>query len=108
MVERNDNLSLDRGFYLEPRCVALRERFGNDGFAFYYFILSMMCYSDDFLFPVTDQTSEIISEQMGISLERYFEILEYCFELDLFEKEIYDNERVLVSTEYESVNVSYL
>jgi hypothetical protein len=104
----NQLMSFRRSFFWDSNVSILRNKYGNDGFAFYFLLLSLMCYHPEYEISVSEYLVETISRRVGIDKEKFYEMLHTCLEYEMFDSDIYRHEKILVSREFESDDVSFL
>lgn len=82
----------------DEKIEALRALYGNDGYAFYFILLERIYRSDNAELDISKKAIlAALIKKIGISEEKFFEILETCFEVGLFDKERYERDCVLTS-----------
>lgn len=76
----------------------LRALYGNDGYATYFILLENIYRQKDYELNVMDgETSLILAEECRVTEERFREILLKCIDLDLFDKEKFEECKILTS-----------
>lgn len=69
----------------DPRIKALRRKFGIEGYGVYAMLLEFLTDADYFEFKNDALTLEIIAGDFDIETDKLTSILQYCFQLDLFQ-----------------------
>lgn len=69
----------------DPRVKALRRKFGLDGYAVYAMLLEFLTDSEYFEFKNDGLSMELIAGDFDVDPAHLTEILQYCFQLDLFQ-----------------------
>ena len=91
------------GIFDDYRIDMLREKFGNDGWAFYSYMIDQIFKTNnyEFDFTIENQNSIVnyLSKKICITAEQYLEILKYCLDMGLFDKDEYEERKVLTSEE---------
>ncbi len=80
-----DYFSHDAGMRNDPKVKALRNKFGNDGYAVWCMMLEVLTASDYFTRSIDDIEIEILSADFGIAPELFSEILSYTVRLRLLQ-----------------------
>ncbi len=76
----------------------LRAMFGNDGYATYFILLENIYRQKQYkLDIIDDETLLILAEECKVDSDKFEKILSKCLSLNLFDKELYENEKVLTS-----------
>lgn len=69
----------------DPRIKALRRKFGIEGYGIYSMLLEFLTDSDFFEFKNDSLSLELVAGDFDIETDRLVTILQYCFQLDLFQ-----------------------
>lgn len=69
----------------DPRIKALRRKFGIEGYGVYSMLLEFLTDSDYFEFKNDSLSMELIAGDFDIETDRLTNILQYCFQIDLFQ-----------------------
>ena len=80
-----DYFSHDAGMRNDPKVKALRNKFGNDGYAVWCMMLEVLTASDYFTRSIDEIEIEILSADFGIEPELFSEILSYMVRLRLLQ-----------------------
>jgi len=80
-----DYFSHDAGMRNDPKVKALRNKFGNDGYAVWGMMLEVLTASDYFTRSIDEIEIEILSADFGIKPELFSEILSYMVRLRLLQ-----------------------
>jgi len=80
-----DYFSHDAGMRNDPKVKALRNKFGNDGYAVWCMMLEVLTASDYFTRSIDEIEIEILSADFGIDPEVFSEILSYMVRLRLLQ-----------------------
>lgn len=84
----------------DPKIDILRIKHGADGFLFYMYMLEQIYRTEFYELDLghdTDYLVEYFSLKMCISSEKFKEILETCFKVNLFDRKIYDETKHITS-----------
>lgn len=69
----------------DPRIKALRRKFGIEGYGIYSMLLEFLTDSDFFEFKNDSLSLELVAGDFDIETDKLVTILQYCFQLDLFQ-----------------------
>ena len=69
----------------DPRIKALRRKFGIEGYGVYSMLLEFLADSDYFEFKNDSLSLELVAGDFDIETDKLVSILQYCFQLDLFQ-----------------------
>ena len=69
----------------DPRIKALRRKFGIEGYGVYCMLLEFLTDSEYFEFKNDSLSLELVAGDFDIETDRLITILQYCFQLDLFQ-----------------------
>lgn len=69
----------------DPRIKALRRKFNLEGYAIYSMLLEFLTDSDYFEFKNDSLSLELVAGDFDIETDKLTAILQYCFQLDLFQ-----------------------
>lgn len=76
----------------------LRALYGNDGYAVYFILLENIYKEKLYEIEVLDgETPLILAEECKVSTDKFNEILNKCLDLGLFDKQLYEGEKVITS-----------
>ncbi len=76
----------------------LRAMFGNDGYATYFILLENIYRQKQYELDIfDDETLLILAEECKVDPDKFEKILSKCLSLNLFDKEMYENEKILTS-----------
>lgn len=82
----------------DEKIEALRSLYGNDGYAFYFILLERVYRANDAELDVSKPILLApIASKIGITQDRFVEILEAAFEVGLFDKKEYETRKVITS-----------
>lgn len=82
----------------DEKIEALRMLYGNDGYAFYFIMLERIYRTKEFALDVSDaETIQILSRKVGVNQEVFLQMLETSLKRNIFDRELYENHRVLTS-----------
>lgn len=82
----------------DEKIEALRGEFGNDGYAMYFILLERIYKTDTGSLDMNKIViKKAIIKHIGVSEDVFNNILEFCFEIELFDKSIYENSGLLTS-----------
>lgn len=82
----------------DEKIEALRLLYGNDGYAFYFILLERIYRTKGFELDVSDaETIQILSGKVGVTVERFNQILETSLKRGCFDKQAYKKKKVLTS-----------
>lgn len=77
---------------------ALRHRFGPKGYAFYFILLEILYQSPKAEINANPQeVVPYLAAEVGITTEEFHEILLFAFNLNLFDKNEWENDKTIVS-----------
>jgi hypothetical protein len=76
----------------------LRAIYGNDGYATYFILLENIYKEKHYELEVLDgETPLILAEECKVNAEKFQDILDKCLDLGLFDKELYEERKVITS-----------
>ena len=82
----------------DEKIEALRGEFGNDGYAMYFILLERIYKTNTGSLDMNKTViKKAIIKHIGVSEDLFNNILEFCFEIELFDKSTYDNLGLLTS-----------
>jgi hypothetical protein len=86
----------------DEKIEALRSLYGNDGYAFYFIMLERIYRTNNFELNVSDaetreETFQILSRKMMLNVEEFKKILNTAMKWGCFDKELYENEKLITS-----------
>jgi len=92
----------DTNSFSDLKIKMLRAVHGNDGYAFYFYLLEQIYQQHDFVLDLSDDNTcdDIIAcycLDLGIQKEKFNEILKTCIKYGLFDKELYNSDKKLTS-----------
>jgi DnaD/phage-associated family protein len=77
----------------------LRALYGNDGYAVYFILLENIYKEKHYELEVLDgETPLILAEECKVTLEKFKEVLNKCLELNLFDKQLYEERKIITSS----------
>ncbi len=92
-----DYFQLDTDIFYNRKTRRLLKHFGGKGFTIYLFVLTEI-YRDKGCFLEWDvNTAFDVSDQLNVSENLVDEVINYCCEMGLFNKELYTSESILTS-----------
>lgn len=98
MKEGMDYFPHDTNSSSDEKIEALRGEFGNDGYAMYFILLERIYKTDTGSLNLNKTViKKAIVKHIGVSEEVFNNILDFCFEIELFDKSTYENLGVLTS-----------
>lgn len=75
----------------DEKIESLRALFGNDGYAFYFILLERIYRTPDFRLNISQSFSlQILAKKVGVTQEKFTQMLELSFEIGLFDKELFE------------------
>lgn len=93
-----DYFSHDTDAVNDEKIELFRSMYGNDGYAFYFIILERVYKTEGAMIDLSKNIFVVgLSKKLLISVDKFNEMLETAFELDMFDKVIYENEKMLTS-----------
>lgn len=75
----------------DPRIKALRRKFGIEGYGVYSMLLEFLTDADYFEFKNDSLSLELVAGDFDIETDKLVTILQYCFQLDLFQLDAVTN-----------------
>jgi hypothetical protein len=82
----------------DEKIESLRFLYGNDGYAFYFILLERIYRSKEFELDVSDaETIQILCRKVGVNEEKFNQILQTSLKRGCFDKEAYEERKVLTS-----------
>jgi hypothetical protein len=76
----------------------LRALYSNDGYAVYFILLENIYKEKNYEIEVLDgETPLILAEECKLTLEKFTEILNKCLDLGLFDRQLYEERKVITS-----------
>jgi hypothetical protein len=82
----------------DEKIEALLMLYGTKGYTFYFILLERIYRTQDFELDISDEeTVQILSRKMTISTEEFYQILTSAIKHKCFDKEMYENKRILTS-----------
>lgn len=75
----------------DPRIKALRRKFGIEGYGVYSMLLEFLTDSDYFEFKNDSLSLELVAGDFDIETDKLVSIIQYCFQLDLFQLDAITN-----------------
>lgn len=82
----------------DEKIEALRLLYGNDGYAFYFILLERIYRTAEFELDISDaETIQILSRKVGVSVEKFEQMLESALKRKCFDREAYESRKVLTS-----------
>ncbi|BCJ86479.1 DUF4373 domain-containing protein [Effusibacillus dendaii] len=97
--EGMDYFSHDTDAVNDEKIEALRMLYGNDGYAFYFILLERIYRTNDFELDISDaETIQILAKKVGVTEEKFHQILQSALKWNCFDREAYEKRRVLTSS----------
>ncbi len=82
----------------DEKIEALRALYGNDGYAFYFILLERIYRTAEFELDVSDaETLQILSRKVGVTEEKFNNMLMFALKQKCFDREAYEIRGVLTS-----------
>ena len=82
----------------DEKIEALRMFYGNDGYAFYFILLERIYRSNNAELDVSDaDTCQILAKKLLLTEQKFAEIMQKSLKVGLFDKDIYNQRKVLTS-----------
>jgi hypothetical protein len=82
----------------DEKIESLRFLYGNDGYAFYFILLERIYRAREFELDISDaETIQILCRKVGVNEEKFHQILQTSLKRGCFDKEIYEERKVLTS-----------
>lgn len=86
----------------DEKIEALRSLYGNDGYAFYFIMLERIYRTQNFELDISDaetreETIQILAKKVGVSAEKFRQILDTSFRWGCFDKKEYEERGVITS-----------
>jgi hypothetical protein len=82
----------------DEKIEALRALYGNDGYAFYFILLERIYRSDNAELDISKKAIlAALVKKIGISEQKFFEMLNTAFDIELFNKQLYEQNNVITS-----------
>jgi len=82
----------------DEKIEALRALYGNDGYAFYFILLERIYRSNNAELNVSKKAIlAALVKKIGVSEQKFYEMLETALELELFDKEAFEGNQILTS-----------
>jgi DnaD/phage-associated family protein len=82
----------------DEKIEALRTFYGNDGYAFYFILLERIYRSNQAELDISDaDTCQILARKLLVTEQKFAEMLQKSLKVGLFDKEIFDQKKVLTS-----------
>lgn len=89
--------SIDTEMFMNRKIRRLLKAFGSKGFLIYMYILTEI-YRDKGCFLLWDENTAFdVSDYLNISENVVNEVVAYCFDVGLFDKELHESEKILTS-----------
>lgn len=75
-----------------------RSMYGNDGYAFYFIILEKVYRTENAMIDLSKNIFVVgLAKKLMISVEKFYEMLETAFELEMFDRDLFESEKKLTS-----------
>lgn len=97
-----DYFPLDVDFFSNRKIKALMGRFGAQGVTYYLYLLCEIYREHGYYLQTDDDFDYIISAELGIDPEKAGMILQFLLERSLFDRELFESEKVLTSASIQS------
>jgi hypothetical protein len=82
----------------DEKIEALRALYGNDGYAFYFILLERIYRTSSFELDVSDaETRQILARKVGVTLQKFEEMLSTALKHGCFDRREYEDRQVLTS-----------
>lgn len=82
----------------DEKIEALRSVYGNDGYAFYFILLERIYRTSNAELDISKPIMlASVASKVGVSKDRFSEILEAAFDLELFSRQDYEERKVITS-----------
>lgn len=91
-----DYFSLDVSFHRDIKIRKLLRRKGGEAITVYIILLCFI-YENGYYLSWDDDLPFILSEDTGLEEDRIIDIIQYCIEVGLFNKELFEKDRILTS-----------
>lgn len=89
--------SIDTDMFMNRKIRRLLKAFGSKGFLIYMYILTEI-YRDKGCFLLWDENTAFdVSDYLNLSENVVNEVVAYCFDVGLFDKELHESEKILTS-----------
>lgn len=83
----------------DEKIEALRSMFGNDGYAFYFILLERIYRTPDFELDLSSPgIITILARKVGVSPDKFLEILDFALDFGCFDKKLYKEKKLLTSS----------
>ena len=93
-----DYFSHDTDATNDEKMDMFRSMYGNDGYAFYFIILEKVYRTENAMIDLSKQIFVVgLAKRLLITVEKFNEMLETAFELEMFNRELYETEKKLTS-----------
>lgn len=91
-----DYFSLDVSFHRDIKIRKLLRRKGGEAITVYIILLCFI-YENGYYLSWDDDLPFVLSEDTGLEEDRIIDIIQYCIEVGLFNKELFEKDRILTS-----------
>lgn len=91
-----DYFPLDADFFSDKKIKILKARYGADGIAIYIYLLCEI-YKNGFYIKVDDDFQYIMSDDLGMSIDKVKQVLTFLLERSLFDNKLFQSDAVLTS-----------
>ena len=85
-----------------PKIKALEEKFGVQGYTYYFITIEILSAYNGSI-ALEDFNREVEESNFKGCTDKFHEVIEYGFGLDLFDKDLYRNEKVLEAKDHEGI-----
>jgi len=93
-----DYFSHDTDAVNDEKMEVFRSVYGNDGYAFYFIILERTYRTEGAIIDLSKNIFVIsLAKKLMITVEKFYEMLETAFELEMFNRDLYETKKVLTS-----------
>ena len=101
--KNNDWFPVNTNAIKDIKIDMLRDKHGNDGWAFYTIMLMQIYKADNYTFKIDESNKDLIiyslSKNMLITPEKFIEIRDFCLKINLFDKEEFEVNQILINDE---------
>lgn len=93
-----DYFSHDTDATNDEKMDMFRSMYGNDGYAFYFIILEKVYRTENAMIDLSKNIFVVgLAKKLMISVEKFYEMLETAFELEMFDRDLFESEKKLTS-----------
>lgn len=91
-----DYFPLDIDFFSDKKIKILKARFGADGITIYVYLLCEI-YKNGYYIKVDDDLQYIMSDDLGMSIDKVKQVLKFLLERSLFDNTLFQSDTILTS-----------